>query len=245
MSHTVIVTIAVLAIVGYVIGRQLLGEPQRGKRVILLPLVLTLVGAVDLGKDGRHPQTVDIVFIVLGAALAAAVGLGQGTMMRLELRDGGLWGQMPVKSLWLWAGLIASRVIVAAIASASGAQVASSTAPILFLLGVNRLAQAASIAPRAFRAGIPFAPEKDGSVFLSGLGGSLAQRSSAEADPNDDPAKPTAHQPQSGISPHAATWSATGRQLGETLSTTLQNRRSQRRHDGLTSRRSTRGRRAR
>jgi hypothetical protein len=40
----VIRVFAVIAIIGYVIGRQLMGEPLRGKRVVLLPVIL---------KDGR------------------------------------------------------------------------------------------------------------------------------------------------------------------------------------------------
>jgi hypothetical protein len=39
---------------------------------------------------------------------------------------------------------------------------------VLVVIGLNRLGQAAVIAPRATRAGIPFAPEKDGSTFLGG-----------------------------------------------------------------------------
>ena len=33
------------------------------------------------------------------------------------------------------------------------------------MLGLNRAAQALVVAPRAVAAGIPFAPEKDGTVF--------------------------------------------------------------------------------
>jgi len=35
----VIRVLAVVAVIGYVIGRQLLGEPQRGKRVVVLPVI--------------------------------------------------------------------------------------------------------------------------------------------------------------------------------------------------------------
>lgn len=249
MSHTVLVVLATIAIVVYVIGRQLLGEPQRGKRLILLPLVLTIVGAVDLGRGGRHPQTVDIVLIVLSAAVAAGIGFRQGAMMRLEHRGGGLWGQMPVKSLWLWGALVASRVIISVVASASGAHVAASTAPILLVLGVNRLAQAASIAPRAIKAGIPFAPEKDGSTFLSRLG-TVAPPSSTAPSPRDDiavdVAVDVAHKPsEATVQAQPATWQTTGRQVGAAVGAALQDRASQRRQGGRHDRRATRGRRAR
>jgi hypothetical protein len=39
---------------------------------------------------------------------------------------------------------------------------------VLVVTGLNRLGQAAVIVPRAMRAGIPFAPEQDGSTFLGG-----------------------------------------------------------------------------
>lgn len=191
MSHTLLVVVAVVAIVAYVIGRQLLGEPLRGKRVVLLPTVLTVVGAFELGSDGRHPQPVDLVFVGASAVVAAGIGLAQGAAMRLECRDGSLWGQLPVRSLWLWAALLTSRVVFGVAAGVSGAHVAASTAPILLALGVNRLAQAVVIAARAMRSGIPFAPEKDGSVFLAGL---LATHDHRDAGPSGPTAASTTGQ---------------------------------------------------
>jgi hypothetical protein len=163
--------IAVVAIVVYVIARQLIGESLRGKRVVVLPAVLVVVGAVDLTRHGHHPGGSDIVMIVIGAVVAAGIGVAQGRMMRLERRDGVLWGQMPPRSLWLWLVFVASRVGLDLVASGLGAHVAASTEPILLTLGINRLAQAAVIAPRAWAAGIPFAPERDGSTFLAGVFG--------------------------------------------------------------------------
>jgi C4-dicarboxylate transporter len=165
----VLKVLAVLAIIGYVITRQLRGEPLRGKRLILLPAILTVVGIVDLGRSTQHLAAVDIVFIAISAVVAAVFGVWQGKVMRLEARDAVLWGQMPASSLWLWFAFIVARIGVNVVASGFDAHVAASTAPLLVTLGVNRLAQAAMIAPRAFAAGIPFAPEPDGRTFLSGL----------------------------------------------------------------------------
>jgi hypothetical protein len=163
--------LAVIAIVGYVIGRQLLGEHLRGKRLIVLPVVLAVVGATDLVGHSRNLGTADIVLIVVGSVVAAAIGVGQGSMMRLEARSGTLWGQMPRRSLWLWLALVTSRIVLDVVGSGIGAHVAASTAPILLTLGINRLAQAAVVAPRALAAGIPFTAEKDGSTFLGDVFG--------------------------------------------------------------------------
>jgi hypothetical protein len=170
----VIRVLAVIAVIGYVIGRQLMGEPLRGKRVVLLPLILAVAGAADLGTHGRHVRPADVVCLVISGLIAVTIGLLQGRKIRLESRDGALWGQMPVRGLWLWALLVGSRLIMTVIALAVGAKVAGSSAPIIMLLGINRLGQAAIVMRHALATGIPFAPEKDGRSFLSGqIGGAV------------------------------------------------------------------------
>jgi hypothetical protein len=129
---------------------------------------LAVVGLVDL-SGSKGVNTADISCIIASALLATGIGVAQGAKMRLELRDGGLWGQMPVRSLWLWGALILSRVAVTVVAVPLGAHIASSTGSILLVLGLNRLAQAAVITLRALATGIPFAAEKDGKTFLPGL----------------------------------------------------------------------------
>jgi hypothetical protein len=167
--HDVVVVLAVIAIVGYVIGRQLIGEPLRGRRLIVLPAVLTVIGAVDLHSSHRPVQPVDVACLVVGGLIAAAIGLAQGRLMRVESRNGSLWAQLPVKGLWLWVGLVVSRVAMTAVALGAHAHVASSSSTVLLMLGINRLSQAAIVAPRALAAGIPFAPEKDGQPFLAAM----------------------------------------------------------------------------
>jgi hypothetical protein len=167
--HDVVVVLAVIAIVGYVIGRQLIGEPLRGRRLIVLPAVLTVIGAVDLHSSHRPVQPVDVACLVVGGLFAVAIGLAQGRLMRVESRNGSLWAQLPVKGLWLWVGLVVSRVAMTAVALGAHAHVASSSSTVLLMLGINRLSQAAVVAPRAVAAGIPFAPEKDGQPFLAAM----------------------------------------------------------------------------
>ena len=159
---SVLTVLAVIGIVVYVIGQQLAGSPLSGKRLIVLPAVVTGIGILDLSNSGSHPAATDIVLLSVSAVIAIAIGVGLGAMTRLERRDGYLWAQLPKRGLWLWGGLLVSRVAVTGIAHASGAHVAAGTAAILLMLGLNRAAQALVVAPRAVAAGIPFAPEKDG-----------------------------------------------------------------------------------
>jgi hypothetical protein len=158
--------LAAIAIIGFVIYQQLAGQLFQGKRVVVLPAVVTVIGFLDL--RGHHMGAADIAWLTVGAAGSLLIGLAFGLITRLESRDGVLWGKMPLRGLWLWVALVAWRVLIMALAARTGAHVAASATPLLFTLGLNRLAQAAVIVPRAMRAGIAFAPEKDGSTFLGG-----------------------------------------------------------------------------
>jgi hypothetical protein len=159
--------LAVIGIIGYIIFRQVQGEPLRGKRAVLLPAILAVIGFVNLhGNGGTHLTSADIGCLVVGVAGSAAIGLAFGAIMRLEGRGGFLWAQLPMRGLWLWAALVAWRVVVIFIATGMHAHVAASASTLLLSLGVNRLAQAAVIVPRAMTMGVPFAPEKDGKVFM-------------------------------------------------------------------------------
>jgi hypothetical protein len=156
-----------IGIVGYVIWQQVTGASLRGKRVVVLPAILTGIGVLDLSSSKSPVSALDIVLLVVSAAVAVAIGLALGAMTRLERRDGHLWAQLPMRGLWLWGGLIVSRLVITGIAHASGAHLAAGTTAILLTLGLNRAAQALVIVPRAIAAGIPFAPEKDGTVFAA------------------------------------------------------------------------------
>ncbi len=159
--------LAVIGIIGFVIFRQIQGEPLRGKRTVVLPAVLTAIGFSDLRGSGGHLQPADVTCLVIGAIGAAVIGAGFGVVTRLESRNGYLWAQLPVRGLWLWGALLAWRVAAMALAGAMHAHVAASSSTLLLSLGVNRLSQAAVIMLRALAIGVPFAPEKDGSSFMA------------------------------------------------------------------------------
>jgi len=169
----------VIGIIGYVVFRQTQGEMLRAKRAVLLPAILTVIGFTQLRSGhGQHFQSVDLVWITVGCIGSALIGFGFGAITRLESRDGYLWAQLPLSGLWLWAALLVWRGLVMVLAGATHAHVAASASTLLFSLGINRLAQAAVIVPRALRMGVPFAPEKDGTAFLGGLfdGGTVRDR---------------------------------------------------------------------
>jgi hypothetical protein len=155
--------VLVIGIVAVVLYQQFAGQPLPGKRLIVLPVVVTVIGVLNL--RGHHLGPADIAWLSVGAAGSLLVGIIFGLVMRLESRDGGLWGKLPGQAAWLWVALIGWRPLIMLLASRTGAHVAASAAPLLFTLGLNRIGQAAVVAVRAAAAGIPFAPERDGSRF--------------------------------------------------------------------------------
>ena len=162
---SIITILLALGIIVYVVGQQIAGANVTGRRVVLLPGILTVIGVLDVTGHNAHASGTDYAFIAASAVVAVAIGLGLGAMTRIELRNGALWTQLPKSGLWLWAAFIITRVGILVAAHAAGAHVAGSTDAILLSLGLNRAAQAAVVVPRAIAAGIPFAPERDGKVF--------------------------------------------------------------------------------
>ena len=156
--------LAVIAVIGFVIYQQIAGQKVQGRRLVVLPAVLTVIGLADLHGAG-HLRPADYLWLTVGAIGSLLIGVALGAITRLGSRDGVLWAKMPLRGLWLWAALIAWRGLIMLIAARAGAHMAASTTPLLFTLGLNRLGQAAVIAPRAMLAGIPFAPERDGRRF--------------------------------------------------------------------------------
>lgn len=154
-----VTVVAVIAIVAFVIGRQLVGGPVQAKRLFAPGVILTAIGISDLCGHGSHPNGLDIVLITMSAAIAIGVGVCLAMLTRLERRDGFLWAQLSRTGLWAWGALIASRLAMITVAHAAGAPLAAGSSAVLFTLGLNRLAQAAAVGVRALAAGIPFAPE--------------------------------------------------------------------------------------
>jgi hypothetical protein len=74
---------AAVAVVVYVLVRQVMGQPLRGRRVVLLPAVVTLVGLSRLHGQSHALGAADVVLLAVGALLAAGIGAGQGAMTRL------------------------------------------------------------------------------------------------------------------------------------------------------------------
>ncbi|GAA5169598.1 MULTISPECIES: DUF1453 domain-containing protein [Amycolatopsis] len=78
--------VLVIAVIGYVLVRRLLGEPAEAKRLLVLPAILVVVGITDLAKEVHSPAV--WAFTVASGLLSVAIGVARGASIRVFQRDG-------------------------------------------------------------------------------------------------------------------------------------------------------------
>ncbi len=154
----------VVAAVGYVLWSRMKGRPLKLKRLLVLPVILTVLGITDLtGSSAPHLTPNDITFLVVGAVISAVLGAARGATIELYPQQGELWQRYRRITVGLWITLIATKLVVLVIASVVGASAGGGTSSLLFCLGVSLLAEAAIVGPRARSTGLPFATSHEDS----------------------------------------------------------------------------------
>jgi hypothetical protein len=154
----------VVAAVGYVLWSRMKGRPLKLKRLLVLPVILTVLGITDLtGSSAPHLTPKDIAFLVVGAVISAVLGAARGATIELYPQQGELWQRYRRITVGLWITLIATKLVVLVIASVVGASAGGGTSSLLFCLGVSLLAETAIVGPRARSTGLPFATSHEDS----------------------------------------------------------------------------------
>jgi FtsH-binding integral membrane protein len=146
-----------VAAVGYVLWSRMKGQPLQAKRLLILPAVLTVLGATDLTG---HLTSKDIAFLVASAAISAVLGAARGATIQLYAKDGELWQRYRPITAGLWLMLIVFKLIMMAVAHSAGASAGGGSNGLLLTLGVSLLAEAAIVGPRAVATGLPFAANR-------------------------------------------------------------------------------------
>nr|WP_042194756.1 hypothetical protein [Kibdelosporangium sp. MJ126-NF4]CEL21527.1 hypothetical protein [Kibdelosporangium sp. MJ126-NF4]CTQ95906.1 hypothetical protein [Kibdelosporangium sp. MJ126-NF4] len=142
--------VLIVAAVGYVLTRRMLGEPIVAKRMLLLPVVLIGFGLIDLVKG---PQSaISIGFLAATTALSVVLGLLRGASTRVFEKDGVAYLRYTVMTLVLWGVNIAVKVGAGVVLGSidPGAAQASSTG-LMFTLGAGLLAEGAAVLAKAVR----------------------------------------------------------------------------------------------
>ena len=119
MIITVVLVVLVLAAVGYVLVSRIAGRPVNTRRLLVLPGVLTAMGALQLAgavSAGIRPQ--DLGLLAVGLAAAAGLGAARGATVAVSVRDGRPWLRYRAVTLALWAATVAVRVGLTVLAHA-------------------------------------------------------------------------------------------------------------------------------
>jgi hypothetical protein len=154
-----LIVVAVAAVV-YVVGSRLAGEPLQVKRLVLLPLVLAIWGAVRLSGALPAVSALDVAFLAVEGGLAVVAGLARGVTIQLFARDGHVWYRYRPLTVVVWVALVVVRIGLGVAGHGLGVHSAAITGALVLMLGLSLLGEAAVVGWRAMASGTPFAPAR-------------------------------------------------------------------------------------
>jgi hypothetical protein len=150
----------IVAAIGYVLFSRFRGQPLRVRRAAVLPLVLAVLGGVDIAHALPHGLTgADVLFLVGGGLVAFAIGALRGTSVRIYPKDGVLWLRYRGITVAWWVASIAARFGLVAVAGSLGVSAGLSTNSILLVAGLNLLGEGVVALARGAATGVPFAQD--------------------------------------------------------------------------------------
>lgn len=142
--------ILIIAAVGYILARRLIGEPAEAKRMLLLPVVLTGIGVTDLAKVAQTP--VSIAFLVGTTVISLVIGVLRGVSIRVFDNAGIVFLKYTILTVVLWVVNIAVKFgasFVLGVVSPAAEHAASNG--LLLTLGAGMLAEGATVLAKAMR----------------------------------------------------------------------------------------------
>ena len=142
-----------VALVVFIIYRQLSRQPLEGRRLVVLPLVLAVLGLYNLS---HKPPTMGAAVTALAISLASAVvlGLARGVSMRVWQEAGTVLRQGAPLTLALWVLSLVVRLGIGALAQRSGVAQSVTVGELPLFLGVTLAAQNGVIWTRAQALGV-------------------------------------------------------------------------------------------
>src|SRR5882724_4489370 len=103
--NSVLWIVVAAAVLIFVIGRRLAGEPLKAGRVTVFPLVIAAIGLYQISQLANL-STTDVGLIGLEAVIAVVLGLVRGSTIKIFVRSGHLWQKYSWATVGLWVGSI-------------------------------------------------------------------------------------------------------------------------------------------
>jgi len=144
--------VLILAAVCYVMVRRMIGEPAQGKRMLILPAVLVVIGLSDVSGQLKTPLA--ILFLLATAAISVVIGALRGASVRISQRDGLAFIQYTWVTVALWAANLVIKFGANFVLGAVDPKDAAAVSNSLFLtLGAGMLVEGLVVLSRALRGG--------------------------------------------------------------------------------------------
>lgn len=167
--------VLIIAAVCYVMIRRMIGEPAQGKRMLVLPAVLVVIGLSDVSKDAHNPAA--IAFLAATAGVSIVLGVLRGLSVRFSDQGGVAYIHYTVLTIVLWLVNLAVKFGANLALHVADPHLASSLGNTLFLtLGAGMLLEGVVALGRALRTNsqVIWSKGKDGqphttSPFLDNL----------------------------------------------------------------------------
>ncbi|MFD9698639.1 DUF1453 domain-containing protein [Lentzea sp. NPDC059081] len=180
MNGTVEIVLIAAAIV-YVLARRLMGEPAVGKRLLLLPVVL---GVIGLSQMSAH--SVDaVVFLVVSAVLSVVFGVLRGLTIRTYEQNGIVMLRYTAMTVVLWVASIVARIALGFVTNLVDPGAVQTGNGLMLVVGAGLLAEGLVVMSKAVRVG--------GQVVWSKGRGGAPHRTSAFVDSWQEKARGTGH----------------------------------------------------
>jgi|SRR5580692_646790 hypothetical protein len=135
-------------LIALVLARRFRGHPIADLRKLLaLPVILTVIGYGDLTHGGLKPIAVTLT--VIGAALSLGLGALRGRADKVSERDGSPYVQWGIASLVLFCVNIAAKLVLDVIGVAAGETFATAGKSLIFTLGLTLVGEAIVLSMRS------------------------------------------------------------------------------------------------
>jgi hypothetical protein len=165
--------LVIIALVGWMLLRRIMGQPLRQRRLVLLPLLMLAWGAS--GLLDAHLSSADVGLLAGQLVIAVGIGAVRGATIDVFVRDGVLWMRYRWTTIALWVVSALIRVGLIAGASALGSGL-DGGGTLMIGVAASLLGESMIIASRGHATGAPFAPAR-----ASRRGGTrLGRRAEAE-----------------------------------------------------------------
>lgn len=151
MDINSLLTVALVVVgIGYLLVRRMLGRLVTVKSLLLLPAILTVVGANQL--TGAGPFTpVTVAFVAAGIAVSVLLGVVRGATVHLEQRGAELWMRYRPVTVALWVLNLAAKGAMVVLERMVVPDSAAASQAVMVSLGVGILAESAVVLVRAQR----------------------------------------------------------------------------------------------